>query len=65
MILLDFHAYKDDVYLGPKDLDEKVSELYLPALGAGYTEVKVEGTFKGEHYRYWAVRSSRGLLSVS
>ena len=28
---------------------------------SGYTEVKVEGTFKGEHYRYWAVRSSRGL----
>ena len=28
---------------------------------SGYTQVKVEGTFKGEHYRYWAVRSSRGL----
>ena len=28
---------------------------------SGYTEVKVEGTFKGEHYGYWAVRSSRGL----
>ena len=28
---------------------------------SGYTEVKVEGTFKGEHYRYWAVRSNRGL----
>ena len=27
---------------------------------SGYTVVKVEGTLKGEHYRYWAVRSSRG-----
>ena len=32
-----FHAYKDDVYLGPKYLDEKVSELHLPALGAEFT----------------------------
>ena len=32
-----FHAYKDDVFLGPKDLDEKVSELHLPALGAVLT----------------------------
>ena len=26
-----------NVYLGPKDLDEKVSELHLPALGAELT----------------------------
>ena len=26
-----------DVYPGPKDLDEKVSELHLPALGAELT----------------------------
>ena len=32
-----FHACKDDVYLGPKDLDEKVSELHLPALGPELT----------------------------
>merc|ERR1711959_858592 len=55
-------AYKNDVYLLPKDLDEKVARLHLPALGAQLTElskeqadyigVKVEGPFKGEFYRY-------------
>ena len=30
-----------DVYLGPKDLDEKVSELHLPALGAELTVLTV------------------------
>merc|ERR1711862_240366 len=55
-------TYKNDVYLLPKDLDEKVARLHLPALGAqltvlskdqaDYIGVKVEGPFKGEQYRY-------------
>jgi len=55
-------AYKNDVYLLPKELDEKVARLHLPALGAELTEltkeqadyigVKVEGPYKGPNYRY-------------
>merc|ERR1711923_565248 len=55
-------AYKNDVYLLPKNLDEKVARLHLPALGAELTEltkeqadyigVKKEGPFKGDTYRY-------------
>merc|ERR1712149_27480 len=55
-------AYNKDVYLLPKNLDEKVARLHLPALGAnlttlsnkqaGYIGVKVEGPFKGAAYRY-------------
>merc|ERR1712139_77658 len=55
-------AYKNDVYLLPKELDEKVARLHLPALGAQLTEltqeqadyigVPVGGPFKGPHYRY-------------
>jgi len=55
-------AYKNDVYLLPKELDEKVARLHLPALGAQLTElskeqadyigVKVGGPYKGESYRY-------------
>merc|ERR1711907_913903 len=55
-------AYKNDVYLLPKELDEKVAMLHLPALGAHlttlakeqaeYIGVKVEGPFKGVNYRY-------------
>jgi len=55
-------AYKNDVYLLPKDLDEKVARLHLPALGAelttlskeqaDYIGVKVAGPFKGDTYRY-------------
>merc|ERR1712110_1024712 len=54
--------YKNDVYLLPKDLDEKVARLHLPALGAHLTElsqeqadyigVKVGGPYKGNTYRY-------------
>merc|ERR1712066_103316 len=54
--------YKNDVYLLPKELDEKVARLHLPALGAQLTElskeqaeyigVKVAGPFKGDTYRY-------------
>merc|ERR1711971_495750 len=55
-------AYKNDVYLLPKSLDEKVASLHLPALGAeltvptqeqaDYIGVKVSGPFKGDTYRY-------------
>merc|ERR1712118_574640 len=55
-------AYKNDVYLLPKELDEKVAALHLPALGAemtimtqeqaDYIGVKVAGPFKGPNYRY-------------
>jgi len=55
-------AYKNDVYLLPKELDEKVARLHLPALGAQLTElskeqadyigVKVAGPFKSDTYRY-------------
>jgi len=55
-------AYKNDVYLLPKELDEKVARLHLPSLGAhlttltkeqaDYIGVKVEGPFKGANYRY-------------
>merc|ERR1712203_1208043 len=55
-------AYKNQVYLLPKELDEKVARLHLPALGAklttlskdqaDYISVKVEGPFKPETYRY-------------
>merc|ERR1712226_91470 len=54
--------YKNDVYLLPKELDEKVARLHLPALGAHLTElsqeqaeyigVKVTGPYKGDTYRY-------------
>merc|ERR1711977_554714 len=54
--------YKNDVYLLPKALDEKVAALHLPALGAemtimskeqaDYIGVPVSGPFKGNHYRY-------------
>merc|ERR1712066_1184356 len=53
---------KNDVYLLPKALDEKVASLHLPALGAemtvpsqeqaDYIGVKVTGPFKGDLYRY-------------
>jgi adenosylhomocysteinase len=55
-------AYKNDVYLLPKALDEKVATLHLPALGAemtiltqeqaDYIGVPVAGPFKGPNYRY-------------
>merc|ERR1712063_156850 len=55
-------AYKNDVYLLPKSLDEKVAALHLPSLGAemtiltqeqaDYIGVPVGGPFKGPHYRY-------------
>jgi len=55
-------AYKNDVYLLPKALDEKVAAFHLPALGANltklskaqadYINVGENGPFKGDHYRY-------------
>merc|ERR1719361_2301834 len=54
--------YKNDVYLLPKELDEKVARLHLPSLGAklttlskdqaDYIGVKTTGPFKGDTYRY-------------
>merc|ERR1711997_1180817 len=58
----DTKAYKNNVYLLPKALDEKVARLHLPALGAELTKltkeqadyigVKKDGPFKGDTYRY-------------
>ena len=54
--------YKNDVFVLPKHLDEKVAELHLEKLGvkltklsqkqADYIGVPVEGPFKPDHYRY-------------
>ncbi|HEX6377359.1 MAG TPA: adenosylhomocysteinase [Allosphingosinicella sp.] len=55
-------TYKNDVYVLPKHLDEKVAALHLDKLGvkltrltekqAAYIGVPPEGPFKPEHYRY-------------
>jgi adenosylhomocysteinase len=55
-------GYKNNVYLLPKKLDEKVARLHLPALGADltvltkeqadYIGVPVDGPFKPDTYRY-------------
>ncbi|MFS2110727.1 adenosylhomocysteinase [Sphingomonas sp. Sphisp140] len=55
-------TYKNDVYVLPKHLDEKVAALHLDKLGvkltkltqkqADYIGVTVEGPFKPDHYRY-------------
>ena len=54
--------YKNDVYILPKHLDEKVARLHLAKIGVKLTElskdqadyigVETEGPFKPEHYRY-------------
>ncbi|WP_118132871.1 adenosylhomocysteinase [Oceanicella sp. SM1341] len=54
--------YKNEVYVLPKHLDEKVAALHLAKLGvklttlskeqAAYIGVSAEGPFKAEHYRY-------------
>ncbi|PIE14999.1 MAG: adenosylhomocysteinase [Rhodobacterales bacterium] len=54
--------YKNDVYILPKHLDEKVARLHLNRIGvqlselsqeqADYIGVSVDGPFKPEHYRY-------------
>lgn len=55
-------AYKNEVYMLPKHLDEKVAKLHLAKIGvelseltpeqAKYIGVTVEGPYKPEHYRY-------------
>merc|ERR1712222_172517 len=55
-------TYKNQVYLLPKQLDEKVANLHLPALGASLTKLTKEQAdyigvgegkpFKPEHYWY-------------
>ncbi|WJJ97320.1 adenosylhomocysteinase [Algibacter luteus] len=55
-------AYKNDVYMLPKHLDEKVAKLHLEKIGVELTELKpdqasyigvtVDGPYKPEHYRY-------------
>ncbi|AHK80200.1 S-adenosyl-L-homocysteine hydrolase [Ectothiorhodospira haloalkaliphila] len=54
--------YKNDVYVLPKHLDEKVASLHLGKIGAKLTKLTedqaqylglpVEGPYKPEHYRY-------------
>jgi adenosylhomocysteinase len=54
--------YKNDVYVLPKHLDEKVARLHLDKLGVKLTEltrkqadyigVSQDGPFKPDHYRY-------------
>ena len=54
--------YKNEVYVLPKHLDEKVARLHLGKLGANLTElsqeqadylgVPVAGPYKPDHYRY-------------
>jgi adenosylhomocysteinase len=54
--------YKNEVYILPKHLDEKVARLHLGKLGvkltelsedqAAYIGVSPQGPFKAEHYRY-------------
>ena len=56
------NKYKNDVYVLPKALDERVARLHLDKLGvkltkltakqAEYLGVPVEGPFKPDHYRY-------------
>lgn len=55
-------VYKNELYVLPKKLDEKVAELHLGHLGAKLTKltpaqaeylgISAEGPFKPEHYRY-------------
>lgn len=55
-------AYKNEVYMLPKHLDEKVAKLHLEKLSAeleelspeqaAYIGVEVEGPYKPEYYRY-------------
>lgn len=66
MAQMEFFAnaenYKNEVYILPKILDEKVARLHLEKVGAhlstlsqeqaDYISVPVEGPFKPDHYRY-------------
>ena len=61
-LFLNTDSYKNDVYILPKHLDEKVARLHLDRIGvklstlskeqAEYIGVTPEGPFKPEHYRY-------------
>ncbi len=54
--------YKNEVYVLPKHLDEKVAAMHLAKVGAKLTKlseeqadyigVGVDGPFKSDHYRY-------------
>jgi len=54
--------YKNEVYVLPKNLDEKVATLHLGQLGAKLTKLSkkqaeylsldIEGPYKPDHYRY-------------
>ena len=54
--------YENKVYVLPKPLDEKVARLHLTKIGArlttltqeqaDYLDLKIEGPYKPEHYRY-------------
>ena len=58
----NIEAYKNEVYMLPKELDEKVAKLHLAKIGveltelredqASYIGVTVDGPYKPEHYRY-------------
>jgi adenosylhomocysteinase len=58
----DTGKYKKDVYLLPKELDEKVARLHLASLGAkltvlskeqsDYVDIPVNGPYKPDTYRY-------------
>ena len=55
-------SYKNEVYVLPKHLDEKVAALHLEKLGVNLTQLTKEpadylgldqaGPYKPEHYRY-------------
>ncbi|PIE09134.1 MAG: adenosylhomocysteinase [Rhodobacterales bacterium] len=61
-LFLNTDNYKNDVYILPKHLDEKVARLHLDRIGvklttlteeqAAYIGVTPEGPYKPEHYRY-------------
>jgi adenosylhomocysteinase len=61
-LFVDGEKYKNDVYVLPKILDEKVARLHLDRVGvkltkltekqAAYIGVTTEGPYKPEHYRY-------------
>ena len=58
----NYSKYENKVYMLPKHLDEKVAKLHLDKLGvelevlsedqANYIDVKVNGPYKPEYYRY-------------
>ena len=58
----NIEAYGNEVYMLPKELDEKVAKLHLAKIGveltelredqAAYIGVTVSGPYKPEHYRY-------------